>query len=197
QQEQDDASLGEEDSMNGSTSEEDGVEPVELRVEAPENDRETELEDLRARLRTVSAAYQNQKNEITETQERLKRQAQFKEQAIRGEVVGTLFEPVQNLRRSIDAIQSGSSAEDAIAGLELVVQQIMNGFRSLGLEEVPGKGTRFDPNLHEAIGVVPVLTDDEDGIIVEVFSAGYCLGTRLVQPAQVVIGKLQESMGEA
>ena len=67
----------------------------------------------------------------------------------------------------------------------------------LGLTEVPGVGASFDPQLHEALAVTPVTDEDQDGRILMVHRTGYQLGTHVIQPAQVVIGKLEAPVAEA
>jgi molecular chaperone GrpE len=67
----------------------------------------------------------------------------------------------------------------------------------LGLEEVPGEGADFDPNLHEALAVTPVAEQEQDGKVLMVHTAGYAVKGKVLQAAQVVIGKYQEAAGEA
>lgn len=154
---------------------------------------EARIAELEARLRTVSAAFKEKQDEIQNVRDRLHRQALLQEEIRRGEVVTTLFEPVANLHRSLDAVKE----HQAEAGLRMVYQQFMDALRKLGLEEVPGVGTKFDPSLHEAIATRPVATEAEENVIVEVFSTGYRIGSRLVRPARVVIGSYVEGLGEA
>lgn len=165
-------------------------------LEAADASLRAQVAALEARLRTVSAAWRQQQDEIASTKERLARQAALKEELRRGEVVGILFEPVENLRRAKDAIQRAAGAE-AVSGLDMVLHQFLDAFKKLGLEEVPGKGSRFDPNLHEAISAVPVADPALDGAVLEVFDTGYRIGSRLLKPARVVIGQLQDGLGEA
>jgi molecular chaperone GrpE (heat shock protein) len=51
----------------------------------------------------------------------------------------------------------------------------------------------FDPNLHEALAVTPVAEKEKDGRVVHVHATGYRLGGKVLQPAQVIIGKYGES----
>jgi molecular chaperone GrpE len=111
--------------------------------------------------------------------------------------VGTLFEPVENLRRALEALRKGASPEDTVAGLGQVMSQFMAAFQKLGLEEVPGKGSRFDPNLHEALTTMTVMDPALDGVVIDVFATGYRIGNRLINPAKVIVGQHQESAGEA
>ncbi len=151
---------------------------------------------LEARLKAVSAAYKAQVEEVEATKARLGRQAAYKEERRRGEVVGTFFEPVENLRRAMEVVRK-AAGDDAASGLDLVLHQFMDAFKKLGLEEVPGKGARFDPNLHEALTMMPVTDPALDGVVVEVFDTGYRIGTNLLKPARVIVGQLQEGVGEA
>lgn len=145
---------------------------------------EARIHELEARLRAVSAAFQQKQDEIQGVRDRLHRQAAIQEEIRRGEVVMSLFEPVENLLRSLDALK-GHPAEQ---GLRMVYAQFMEALKRLGLEEVPGAGSRFDPNLHEALTVQPVEDKAQDNVVVAVFSTGYRFGNRLIRPARVVIG---------
>ncbi len=155
------------------------------------------VDELQGRLRAVSAAYQKQQSEVAATRDRLKRQAAVQEELRRGEVVSGLFEPVENLRRSLEAAKKGASNDDTIQGLELVLKAFMDSFGKLGLEEVPGKGAAFDPNIHEALTTMPVADAALDQVVIEVFAAGYRIGSRLIRPAKVIVGAYQEPVGEA
>lgn len=151
------------------------------------------VHELEARLRAVSAAWQEKQDEVGKIRERLQRQAQVQEEIRRGEVVMALFEPVENLLRSLDAVKGHSSE----GGLRMVYGQFMEALQKLGLEEVPGVGSRFDPNLHEAIASVPVTDAAQDNTVLNVFSHGYRIGARLVRPARVVIGSYTAPAAEA
>ena len=154
--------------------------------------------EVEARLRAVSSAYKQLQEEMHNARERMKRQAALERDVQRGELVAGLFEPLENLRRSIDAIdQDDSVSAEAKEGLGHVSKQFMAAFTALGLEETGVVGAAFDPNRHEAIGVIPVQDEAQDETIVEVFSKGYVIGTRLLQPARVIIGRVQESAGDA
>ena len=156
-----------------------------------------ERNELKERLSAVSHANQKQQEEVEATKERLKRQAVVQEEMRRGEVVASIFEPVENLRRSLDAAKRGASAEDTVVGLDLVLKEFMTAFTSLGLEEVPGKGAKFDPNIHEALTTCPVPDQALHDCVVDVFAAGYRIGNRLIRPAKVIVGAWTAPIGEA
>lgn len=156
-----------------------------------------QVRDLEARLRTVSAAFKQQQDDTVQARARLERQALMQREVQRGELVATLFEPLENLRRSIQAISRDETASpEAKEGLAHVSKQFLTAFTSLGLEETGRVGVAFDPNQHEAIGIIPVTDPEQDEMIMEVFSVGYRIGARLLLPAKVMIGKVQEPAGE-
>ena len=149
------------------------------------------VQELEARLRTVSAAFRERQDEVAGIRERLTRQAQIEEEIRRGEVVTSLFEPVENLSRSIRA--SKNLPEDTLQGLRMTHQAFMQALHKLGLEEVPGAGSKFDPSVHEAIATIPATDSGLDNTVAQVFSTGYRIGKRLVCPARVVIHVASES----
>jgi molecular chaperone GrpE len=56
------------------------------------------------------------------------------------------------------------------------------------IERIVPKGELFDPNKHEAMGVID--TDEiEPDHIAEVFQAGYILHERVIRPAMVQVVK--------
>jgi molecular chaperone GrpE len=71
----------------------------------------------------------------------------------------------------------------------MVHAQFMEALQRLGLEEVPGVGTPFSPEMHEAIQAVPVADAEQDGKVLQVYAKGYRLGTRLIRAAKVVVGQ--------
>jgi len=169
------------------------LEPDPALAEAQQHSR-----DLEARLRSVSSAYKQLQEDMEQARQRQERHAKLQRDIQRGELVASLFEPLENLRRSIDAVSKDETVSvEAKEGLGHVSKQFLTAFTDLGLEETGAVGETFDPNVHEALGAMPVTDEAQDDLIIEVFSKGYRIGSRLLQPARVIIGKYQEPSGEA
>ncbi len=149
---------------------------------------QVELDTTTARLKTVSAGYLKVQEEMTAFKARLERQAALKEQILKGDVVSKLFEPLENLRRSIDALERGGVDKEVLGGVNATHKGFLEGFKKMGLEEIGAQGERFDPNQHEALTTMPVTEAALDDKVVQVFSAGYRVGTRVIRPARVVVG---------
>lgn len=160
------------------------VNPLVAALEARVAELEAELVRNRAETHTVKVAFHQKVEEMASARERMERQAKLQDELRRGEVVTTFFEPVENLHRSIEAAK-GQTVE---AGLRMVHLQFMDALKRLGLEEVPGVGSPFNADVHEALATLPVPDAAQDGQVLQVYSTGYRLGTRLLRAARVVIG---------
>lgn len=158
---------------------------------------EEQLEAERARSRTVSKAYRDLQDEMAAFRGRLERQQQMKEEILKGDVVSKLFDPLQNLRRSLEALQAAGVDPSLLQGVELVEKAFRDGFEALGLAEVGAEGQPFDANVHEALTMMPVQDEAMDGKVVQVFDQGYRVGSRVIRPARVVVGQYTAPAGEA
>lgn len=89
------------------------------------------------------------------------------------------------------ALKHEVKLEEAIAmkeGIELTSKMLVDTLKKNGLEELDPKGEKFDPNLHEAMAMIPN-SEFEDNTIFDVFQKGYMLNGRVVRAAKVVIVK--------
>jgi molecular chaperone GrpE len=170
---------------------------IELRASAERQ--KGELEAAQARLRAVSKAYSELQTEMRGFKERMENRSKQDSELQALDQVRAFFDPVMNLKRSITmdrGPQPGEDVKQLVEGLKLVHAQFMESLRKLGLEEVAGEGAPFDPKVHEPLAAVPV-GPEQDGKVIQVIASGYTVRGRVLQAAQVVIGKAQESAGEA
>ena len=58
----------------------------------------------------------------------------------------------------------------------------------LGLAALESEGQDFNPEIHEAVEIVPVESDQDNKVIAE-FQTGYKFGDRLLRPARVRVGR--------
>ena len=103
-------------------------------------------------------------------------------------VIEALLPVVDNFERAIAASQ-GSSSQDAEAlaqGVEMVFRQLQQVFEQEGVTTVPGVGSPFDPNMHQAV-MQEESSEYESGIIIEEFQKGYKLKDRVIRPSMVKV----------
>ena len=67
-----------------------------------------------------------------------------------------------------------------------VYKQMVEAFRSLGVEAVPGPGNPFDPEVHEAI-MREENDEVPDGTVLQEFRRGFRLGSQLLRAAMVQV----------
>lgn len=76
--------------------------------------------------------------------------------------------------------------QSVIVGVEMIKSQLGALLTSCGISEIDSTG-QFDPKVHEAIMRVPCESDEQAGMIKEVFQKGYIMGDRLIRPARVIV----------
>jgi molecular chaperone GrpE len=176
----------------------DGEPPVDPQLAALKTELEAAKqasEQAMSRLRAVSKAYTELQAEMKSFKERMEQRSKMDSELQAFDQVRAFFDPVMNLKRSLGA-QSGD-ADTLRQGIEMVYHQFMEALHKLGLAEVPGVGASFDPAIHEALGVQPVTDKALDGKVLAVHTTGFTVRGRVLQAAQVVIGKYEEVAGEA
>ena len=85
------------------------------------------------------------------------------------------------------ALMMSTDPEKLIPGIQSVREGLERNLDMLGIKKIGEKGEAFNPELHEALTMVPVPEDTEAGTIAEVFAVGFMKGEKLVRPAKVVV----------
>ena len=176
------------ENLEKTTSEEISSESLE-----PEETEETEeglLEKERSHARNmeerflrVNAEFENYKKRIIrENSERLK--------FFNLDLIKELLPSLDNLERAITHAKSeNKDFESMIEGLEMVNKMTHEVFEKFGVSRVNTVGEVFDPNIHQAVGVVQSDSVPENHVVEE-YLGGYLLHDRIIRPAMVrVSGK--------
>ncbi|MDJ0656242.1 MAG: nucleotide exchange factor GrpE [Xanthomonadales bacterium] len=79
-----------------------------------------------------------------------------------------------------------ASAEQLQEGTELTLRILRKVFEKHGLQEVDPAGAAFDPELHEAMSMLPS-EDQEPNTVLFVIQKGFLLNGRLLRPARVIV----------
>ncbi len=101
---------------------------------------------------------------------------------------------LDNFERAIVSSEKPPSVESLMEGIHLIHKQIQDMLASENIETVGEVGDEFDPNLHEAVALVP--SDKEENTVVEVLQKGYRCGERLIRPAKVLVSVPKNKEGE-
>lgn len=187
-------------------------------MSADENRNEQVEEELKAAAESESAetAEDEQGAELSET-EALQAQVQdFQEQMLRAQAemqnvrrraeldvekahkfalekfVKELLPVADSLEKAVESTEGQEAAGDLVAsireGVEMTLNLFMNSLKKFNVAQVNPVGEPFDPQLHEAMSMVPA-PDAEPNSVVAVVQKGYTLNERLVRPAMVVVAQ--------
>lgn len=155
------------------------------RLEA-EVTRVTEARDaLDQQYRELRQAAQSLQAEMDALRIRARKDREEAERVGEERVLRGILDIIENVERGVN-----HAAEDptrVLAGLTMIAEQFRILLRRLGIERVEaGRGTPFNPALHEAVLHMP--TDEvAEGAIHSEVAAGFTLRGRLVRPARVVV----------
>jgi len=80
----------------------------------------------------------------------------------------------------------GGTVDQIREGAEATLRQLKGALeRNKVIQIDPAPGAKFDPNLHQAISVVPA--DQEPNTVVTVLQKGYSIADRVLRPALVTV----------
>ena len=102
------------------------------------------------------------------------------------EFLQDLLPVIDDFERALQIEAPG--AESYQQGLEIIHRALMDMLRKRGVTPIEAVGTKFDPQVHQAV------SHEEDperpeGEVTEEFRRGYRLGDRLLRPAMVKVAK--------
>lgn len=101
-----------------------------------------------------------------------------------------LLPVLDSLEKAVEAAEKAGidDGEALTEGVALSLKLFLSTCAKAGIEQVDPHGEPFDPQLHEAIAMVPN-PDAEPNSVLEVMQKGYTLNGRLVRAAKVVVAR--------
>ena len=149
---------------------------------------EQQLAELQAKHADVSDAYLRAKAEA----ENIRRRAEEEISKARKFAVESFAESLLPVRDSLEAAITSHVAkpdtpvETVIEGVHATLRQLASALeRNKVIEVNPPAGDKFDPNLHQAISMVPA--EQEANTVVGVLQKGYTIADRVLRPALVTV----------
>lgn len=103
-------------------------------------------------------------------------------------LLSDLLPVVDSLEKAEDAAKTTDNAESMAEGIGLSLKLFVGILEKAGVTLVDPLGEPFDPQLHEAMAMVPN-ADAEPNSVMDVMQRGYTLNGRLVRAAKVVVVK--------
>lgn len=105
-------------------------------------------------------------------------------------LVSELLPVIDNLER---ALQAADNQHDELSnalkqGVELTLKSFVDCLRKFNVEAVDPMGEPFNPQYHEAMGMVESTTAEPDSVVM-VMQKGYLLNGRVLRPAMVMVAR--------
>ena len=144
--------------------------------------KEQEVEKEKKEYLFLMAEFDNfRKRTLRERTELIKSAA---EKALKG-----ILPVVDDFERGLDAIKDTSDAEAVKEGMRLIYNKFVNYLADNGVKYMQSTGADFDPDMHEAVAMVPAENDAEKGKVKDTVLKGYMLNDKVLRHAKVVVAQ--------
>ena len=101
-------------------------------------------------------------------------------------IMKELLQVRDSMERGLEMADESATVESLIEGEKLTLRMLAKLMQDNGLEVVDPVGEPFDPELHEAMTVMPSAEVAENTVL-EVLQKGFKLHERLIRPARVIV----------
>ncbi|MDA9256657.1 nucleotide exchange factor GrpE, partial [Pseudomonadales bacterium] len=106
-------------------------------------------------------------------------------------LLADLFPVVDSMEKAIETAENsepGEGTKAIVEGVSLSLKLFVDTLAKAGVEQIDPLGQPFDPQLHEAMAMVPN-PDAEPNTVMDVMQKGYVLNGRLTRAAKVIVVK--------
>jgi molecular chaperone GrpE len=158
-------------------------------------DLEEQLKTAQQKVSQIRQAHTESAAEFEKAKQRLRRNTEEEVERARLQVATSLFELADNLERVVEGMRKGGTLEALSDGVSLVRDQFFQAMDQFGVERFSPLGEPFDPNKHDAMGMVPVDDPTQHKIIIEVHQPGFRAGETILRPAVVLVGQASTPAG--
>ncbi len=147
-----------------------------------------------AEMQAKFAALQEQYLRAVAETENVRRRSQEDVARARKYGIETFAESLLPVRDSLELALNADapSVENLKEGVDVTLRQLTQAFEKNRLVQIDPRGQRFDPNLHQAITVVPgdsVKPAVAPNHVVSVLQKGYLINDRVLRPALVTVAQ--------
>lgn len=160
------------------------------------NDELNEIDGLKKQLSDAQAQVEKEKKEylflMAEFDNFRKRTMKEKSDLIKSAAEGVikgLLPIVDDFERGLQASTGADDPAEIRKGMELIYQKLVKYLEQNGVKAIDSTGKPFDPELHEAIAMVPAQSDDQKGIVIDTPTKGYTLHDKVIRHAKVAVGQ--------
>jgi len=146
-----------------------------------------ELDAAQVELAKLREEHLREHAELENTRKRQAREVEMSRKFANERLLASLLPVFDSLEAGIAAAH-GESVQ-VREGLQLTLRQLTKAAADSGMTTVDPLGEAFNPEHHQAIGVVPSSAEHKPDTVAQVHQKGYLLNERLLRPALVMVAK--------
>ncbi len=146
-----------------------------------------ELENLKSERDEYKDKYLRKLAEFDNFRKMMEREIEKEKKIVEASIIKEFLDSYESLEKSL------KQDKNLKEGIELIYKNIKKILEKHNVREIKAIGEKFNPNLHEAIGVID---GKEDNIIVEEYQRGYMLGDMVLRHSKVIVSKKEVKENE-
>ncbi|GHT07737.1 protein GrpE [Bacteroidia bacterium] len=94
---------------------------------------------------------------------------------------------VDDFERALETVDKATDLAAVKEGVDLIYQKFLSFLQQNGVKAMETVGQDFDPELHEAVALVPGADDDKKGKVIDNLQTGYTLNDKVIRHAKVAV----------
>lgn len=160
------------------------------------NDELSQIDALNEQVKALTEQVEKEKKEylylMAEFDNFRKRTVREKADVIRNaaeKAMADLLPIVDDFERGIEANRKTDDPEILRQGMELIHTKLVKYLEKNGVKPIESTGEAFDPDLHEAIAMVPVDNEEMKGKVIDTPTKGYTINDKVLRHAKVAVGQ--------
>lgn len=151
-------------------------------MEAALADKQAELDALQDKFLRLTAEFDNFRKRTNK--ERMEMLATAGAATLK-----SILPAVDDMERAIAQNVEMQDIDAVKQGFELIHQKLIGILAAHGVQRMEAKGHDFDPELHDAMSILPATDPELKGKVIEEMQAGYLLNGRVLRHAKVVVAE--------
>ncbi|MBO4994597.1 MAG: nucleotide exchange factor GrpE [Muribaculaceae bacterium] len=97
---------------------------------------------------------------------------------------------IDDFERGIEANANATDPDAIKEGMELIYNKLVKYLSQNGVKPIESTGVEFNPDVHEAIAMVPVEDPDAKGKVIDTLTKGYTINDdKVLRHAKVAVGQ--------
>ncbi len=152
--------------------------------EIPDRAVAVEVDELRDELHNLNDQHLRLAAEFDNYRKRNERDRQTLATRLQKDLVASLLDVLDDLQRVAHSSPE-TDTDGVLEGVGLVEKKFVSVLENAGLEPIDAEGQRFDPEIMEALMMVPTDDPAKDDHVADVFQRGYRFRDAMVRPARV------------